>query len=72
MLEVPAADLHIALVLIQALGEGLCICFAATWAPGAALVGIVIGLAGNSTVCLLLLRWGARSAPEHASNGVAD
>lgn len=71
LLQVPATDLHVALVFIQTLSEGLCIIFAASRTPGVALV-VVVGLAGHSSIGLLLLGWLTRSATEHAPDGMTD
>ena len=38
LFKIPTANLHVALVLIQALGEGLCIIIAAASAPAVVLV----------------------------------
>ena len=71
LLQVPATDLHVALVLIQTLSEGLRIILAASRTPGAALV-VVVGLAAYSIIGLLLLGWLTRSATEHAPDGMTD
>lgn len=63
LLEVPVADLHVALVVVHALGKGL---------RGAGAVVVVVLLLGGS-LGLDLLGSGLRgAAAEEAANGVAD
>lgn len=70
LLEVPSADLHVALVLVQTLCERLGIILATSRAPLVILVAVVVGLACDCVVGLF--GWGGGSATEHAADGVAD
>lgn len=64
LLEVPAADLHVAVVLGHAVGEVLCVDLAASATVLLALSGDLLGL--------LLLNWLRGASAEEAANGVAD
>ena len=65
----PAAGLHIALVLVQTLGKGLRVRLTGTGAPCIVLGASLVDLASYSVVGLF--SWGGR-ASKHSSNGVAD
>lgn len=66
LLEVPAADLHVAALLVHALGEGLRGALAVV-APLALLLRVHLGLRG------LRRRFGRRgAAAEETADGVAD
>ena len=69
LLQVPSADLHVALVLIHALRELLSINFAASCPPVALRV---LSLGCNGIVVLRLLNGLARTTPEEATDCVAD
>ena len=70
LLEVPAADVHVALVLVHALGEGLGGA-GAVIAPGAVVLGGGGGSRGDSLGAGVGNRGGA-TAGEEAADGVAD
>lgn len=73
LVKIPAADLHIAPILIQTLGERLGIGFAASWTPAIGLVSSVVGLASHAIVrWLRLCSSRARSATEETADSVAD
>ena len=72
LVEVPPADLHVTLILIQAFGESLRVSIAAASAPAASLVSGLIALSGEAAVLLLLLgRCTAttKHSPDSVSNG---
>ncbi len=54
LIQIPATDLHVALVFIQTLGKGLRICFTTSGTPSVTLRAALIGLASHSIVRLLL------------------
>ena len=71
LIQIPATDLHIALIFVQTLGKGLCIRLAASGTPDSALRAALVGLASHSIVRSLLFGWGARPS-KHSSDGVTD
>jgi len=62
LFEVPSTDLHVALILVQTLGERFGISLAASRAPLAILSAAVVSL----------LSWGAGTATKHPTNCMAD
>ena len=70
LLQIPAANLHIALVLIQTLSKLLRIRLTAPRTP-AILLGLV-ALRSYSVILWCLLSWSAGSATEEAADGMAD
>ncbi len=70
MFEVPSTDLHVALILVQTLGERFGISLAASRAPLAILSAAVVSLTSNCVV--RLLSWGAGTATKHPTNCMAD
>jgi hypothetical protein len=69
LFQVPTADLHISLVLIQTLGELLRVHLAASWSPSI----ILLVASGRNAVVLLLLRSGlGGSATEESTDRVTD
>jgi hypothetical protein len=71
LLQVPTADLHVALVLIHALGELLSVHLAVPCTPAAAVLGI-LSLRRNGPSILRLLYGLAGTASEKATDRVAD
>lgn len=70
LFEVPSADLHVALILIQTLGKRLHISLAAPRSPLIVLVGVAVGLACDCVV--RLLGRGAGAATKHSTDRMAD
>ena len=70
LIQIPATDLHVALILVQTLGESLRISLAASGAPRILRV-VLVGLASHSIVRLLLLSWGSRRS-KHSSDSMAN
>ena len=71
LIQIPATDLHIALIFVQTLGKGLHIRLAASGIPGSALRAAIVGLASHSIVRCLLFGWGAGPS-KHSSDRVTD
>ncbi len=73
LIKVPATNLHVASILVQAFSEAFGIRFAASWAPAIVLIPGLVGLAGHTVIRLLGLRSGrAGAATEKTPNGMAD
>jgi hypothetical protein len=69
LLQIPTADLHIPLVLIQAFCKLLCIYLTASLSPST----VLLVASGRNTIILLLLRsWLGGSTTKEATNCVAD
>jgi len=69
LLEVPATDLHVPLVLVQTLGELLRIDLTASRSPG---IVLLVASLRNTVVLLLLCRRLRRSASEEPTDSMAD
>ena len=73
LIQIPSTDLHVALILIQALGKTLRVRLAAPRSPAIPLISRIIRLAGHGTVGLLGFgRSTAGSSAKEATNGMAD
>jgi len=72
LLQIPAADLHVTLILVQTLGELLSIPFTAPSTPVVALVGGGRRRVGGRSVRLLRLSRGAAgAATEESTDGMS-
>lgn len=74
LFQIPATDLHIALVLVQALSERLGILLTVPCSPVTTLICSVLGLARYGVVGRLRLGGGAGAgtSSKEAANGVAN
>jgi len=70
LLQIPIADLHVALVVVHALCELLCIYLTASSTP-IALLGL-LSLCLHSSIVLSLLSWSTASAAEEAADCVTN
>ena len=71
LLQVPAADLHVALVFVHALREALGVSLAASSAVSSRRACILAVLGSHRGVGLLLLSWLTGTA-KHATDSMAD
>lgn len=73
LIKIPATNLHVASVLIQALGETFGIRFATPWTPVIVLITVLGGLGSHSVVRLLsLCSFRAGAATEESPNSMSD
>ena len=76
LVKVPTTDLHVALVIIQALGELLCVHVTVTGTPhrGILIVCVVLGVSGGGVglIGLGLGGGGGTSTTEETADGVTD
>lgn len=72
LLQIPTADLHVALVLVQALSERLGILFTTSRPPAVALISSVLSLTRHGVVGLLRLGRGTGTTSKETPYRVAD